>query len=411
MMNIEARKQYMQTLRERYLKANKKEKGEILNEYCRNTGQNRKYAIKKFRYKVKLKETRKRRKEIYDGQVKTALVKIWKIFDYSCGQRLKTLIRDETEKLIKYEEIICSDEVLKKLLAIGSATIDRKLRHEKSVLLLNKKNKARNPLLTHQIPIKTSSEFDRKTAGHAQVDFVEHCGSSASGQYVNSMSFVDVYSDWWEGEAVMGKCQEGAFAAIKLIRKRTPFPLLSIHPDNQNSLINIHFLRYTQKEGIEFTRSRPYKKNDNCFVEQKNWTHIRKLVGYLRYDTEEELNVLNSLYRNELRLYKNFFQPVIKVKEKIRLNGKIHKKYDEAKTPYKRLMESKQVSAETKKELTEIYTSLNPAELKRVIDKKLDLLYKVYQKKKSSPMVAANKKLNPSMLSFHMINQKQVSVS
>lgn len=411
MMNIEARKQYMETLRERYLKAGKKEKGEILNEYCGNTGQDRKYAIKKFRYKVKLKETRKKRKEVYDGQVKAALTAIWKIFDYSCGQRLKTLIRDETEKLRKQREITCSDEVLKKLLAMGSATIDRKLRHEKSVLLLNKKNKAKNPLLTHQIPVKTSSEFDRKAAGHTQVDFVEHCGSSANGQYVNSMSFVDVYSDWWEGEAVMGKGQEGAFIAVKLIRERAPFPLLSIHPDNQNSLINIHFLRYTQKENIEFTRSRPYKKNDNCFVEQKNWTHIRKLTGYLRYDTKEELNILNNLYRNELRLYKNFFQPVIKVKEKIRMNGKIHKKYDEAKTPYKRLMESGQVSVETKRELTEIYLNLNPAELKRTIDKKLDLLYKAYQNKKSSPMVAANKKLNPSMLSFHMMNQKQVSVS
>jgi len=411
-MNIEARKQYMETLRERYLKAGKEEKGGILDEYCRNTGQERKYVIKKFRYKVKLKETRKPKKEYYDGYVKAALVQIWKIFDCPCGQRLKPLLEPETDRLRNFGELKCSDEVAEKLKKMGSATIDRKLKHEKEVLLLDRKYKKKNPLLSHQIPIKVSADFDRAAVGHTQVDLVEHCGVSAAGEYVNSMAFVDVCSGWWEGEAVMGKGQERAFASLKNARSRLPFRLLGIHPDNQNNLINEHVYEYAQKQGIELTRSRPYKKNDNCFVEQKNWTHVRKFVGYLRYDTEEELETLNSLYRNELRLYKNFFQPVIKLKNKTRIKGKIHKKYDEAKTPCQRLMESGQIDVQTKQELKRIYERLNPAELKRNIDKKLSLLYKIYKTKSGRQMVEpAAKKLTPSMVSFYMMQPKMVSVS
>lgn len=381
-MDLTSKKQYMDTLRERYFKGSKKEKGEILDEYCRNTSQERKYVIKKFNYRVKLKTNRKKRKRIYGGETIAVLVQVWKIFDYSCGQRLKPMIADEIERLRKQKEIICSDQIAEQLKAIGIATIDRRLKHEKEVLLINRKNRERNPLLSHQIPVKTSSEFDRKHPGHTQVDFVEHCGSSANGNYVNTMSFVEVFSDWWEGEAVMGKGQERSFIAFKNIRKRLPFTLLGIHPDNQNSLINYHVYGYCQKENIDFTRSRPYKKNDNCFVEQKNWTHVRKMVGYLRHDTEQELEILNDLYRQELRLYKNFFQPVIKLKDKIRVNGKIHKRYDDAKTPYRRLMDSPGIRQEVKNELTAIYERLNPAELKRQIDKKLKRLNMAYDCKK-----------------------------
>ncbi len=153
-MNIQAKEQYMETLRERYLKGNKKEKGRILDEYCRNTGTERKYAIKKFRYKVKLKETRKARKEIYDGQVKAVLAEIWKIFDYPCGARMKPLLDSEIERLIKFKEISCSSEVLEKLKKIGTTTIDRKLRHEKEVLHLSRKYGEKKLMFCHKIPVK-----------------------------------------------------------------------------------------------------------------------------------------------------------------------------------------------------------------------------------------------------------------
>lgn len=400
-MDINTKQQYMETLREKYLSGSKKEKGVILDEFCRNTKQERKYVIKKFRYKVKLKTERKKRKENYDGDVKSVLAKIWEIFDYPCGARLKTLLTDETKKLRLLGEIICSDLVVEKLMKIGTATIDRKLEHEKEVLLLNQKYSKKNPLLCHQVPIKTSADFDRNIIGHTEVDFVESCGASVAGEYVNNLSVVEVATGWWEGEAVMGKSQERAIGAIKAVRERLPCPLLGLHPDNGTNLLNYLIYGYTQEEKIEFTRSRPYKKNDNCFVEQKNSTHVRKIIGYLRYDTKEEMGIINDLFRNELRLYKNFFQPVMKLKNKVRIKGKIHRKYDRARTPYARMMESEQVKKEVKDELKKIYESLNPAELKRNIDRKLGNLYKAYQKKSGSNATENTKKLTATMVSFN----------
>lgn len=399
-MNISAKQQYMDTLRGKYLRGTKKEKGEILDEFCRNTGQERKYVTKKFRYKVKLKVNRKRRKEFYDGYVKDTLVEMWKIFDYPCGARLKTLLTDEIKRLRLLKEISCSDLVEEKLGMIGVATIDRKLKHEKEVLLLAQKYSKKNPLLCHMVPIKTSAEFDRNIVGHTEVDFVESNGASSSGEFVNNLSVVEVSSGWWEGEAVMGKSQERAVRAIQAVRERAPYILLGIHPDNGTNLLNYLLYGYTQSEGIDFTRSRPYKKNDNCFVEQKNSTHVRKIIGYLRYDTKEEMDIINDLFRNELRLYKNFFQPVMKLKEKVREKGKMHRKYEKAKTPYHRLMESDQISEEKKSELKKIYDSLNPAELKRNIDMKIKKLYKAYEKKNNTTNVKNERKLTTTMVSF-----------
>lgn len=395
----------MNTLRERYLKGNKKEKGRILDEYCRNTGEERKYAIKKFRYKIRLKKKadRKRRKEKYDGQVKAVLVELWKIFDYPCGQRLRPMIEQETDRLISLGEIRCDREAAGKVKEISSATIDRKLRHEKRVLLLERKNLKKHPLLNNQIPVKTSAEFDRTKIGFTQADFVEHCGATTAGEYANSLCLTEIYSGWWEGEAVLGKGQERALEALKAIKQRQPFSLRGIHPDNQNNLLNFQVLEYTRGAGIEFSRSRPYRKNDNCFVEQQNFTHVRDVVGYLRHDTPEELAIIRGLYRNELRLYKNFFQPIIHLEAKTRINGKIHKKYGPAKTPYQRLLESDGLSEAKKQALTRMYESLNPAELKRNIDAKLKALYLAYQKKNGSRLVAVNKKLTTSIVSLKMM--------
>jgi len=409
-MDIQAKEQYMETLRETYWKGDKKKKTEILNEYCRNTGQERKYSIKKLNYKVRLKEIRKARKEYYNGPVKAALVKIWKIFDYPCGLRLKPLLDAELERLINFKEIACSDEVLKKLKRIGTATIDRKLRHEKEILSLNRKYGKKKLLFCHKIPVKTAAEFDRNIIGHTEIDFVESCGSSVNGEYVNSLSVVDVATGWWEGEAVMGKSQERAVTAIKNARNRLPFLLLGIHPDNGTNLINVLLYNYMVKEGIEFTRSRAYKKNDNCFVEQKNSTHVRAAIGYLRYDTEEEMDLINEIYRNELRLFKNFFQPVMKLKEKIRIKGRVHRKYEEAKTPYQRIMESDQIDVKTKEKLKLTYENMNPAEIKRELDRKLDILCKVYEKKKDSQMVDKYKKQVPFTVSKYVMDKYDYGV-
>lgn len=262
-MNREAKEQYMDTLRVRYFKAGKKGKGEILNEYCRNTGADRKYVSKKFNYKVKLKgkDNRKKRACYYDGTIIAALVEVWKIFDYPCGQRLEEILDTEIDNLRQLKELVCSDEVAGKLKCIKSATIDRRLNREKEVLKLKERYRKRSSFLLSTIPVKTIADFDRTIVGNIQVDFVESCGSSAA-----------------------------------------------------------------EKEGLGFSRSRPYHKNDNCFIEQKNSTHVRQVIGYLRYDTNEELDCLNDLYQNELRLYKNFFQPVIKLESKERIGGHIKRK-------------------------------------------------------------------------------------
>ena len=405
-MNIEAKKQYMETLREKYFKADKKEKGLILDEYCRNTKQARKYVIKKFNYKVKLKNKRdyKKRKSKYDGEVIAKLVEIWEMFDYPCGQRLKPIIKNELERLRELGEIKCNDEIASQLLKIGSATIDRRLNHQKEVLKLKgiyrKKNSS---FLLSTVPTKTSAEFNREKIGNVQIDFVESCGVSVAGEYVNNLSIVDIASSWWEGEAVMGKGQRRALKAIDSIRKRMPFNWLEMHPDNGTNLLNHAVYRYAEEKGIALSRSRAYHKNDNCFIEQKNSTHVRKVIGYFRYDTTKEMEILNSLYKNELSDYKNFFQPVIKLKEKVRINGKMHRKYDKAKTPYQRLMESDQISLKTKIKLKKKYDSLNPAKLKRRIDRKLNNLYRVYSKKQGKQYFKkpnSFKKLKASIVSF-----------
>jgi len=251
-----------------------------------------------------------------------------------------TNLKEETDRMRRFGELVCSDEVVGKLKKITSSTIDKKLEHEREVEMNRRKYSVRHTFPPrNEIPTKTSAELDRENPGVVQIDFVENCGMSASGEYVNSLSIVDIYSGWWEGDAVMGKGQERALGAIDKARLRSPFNWKEMHPDNGTNIMNYHIYNYSIKNSIELSRSRTYKKNDNSFVEQKNSTHIRKEIGYLRYDTKEELEILSDLYRNELKLYKNFFQSIIKLASKTRIKGKIKKKYDTAMTPYRSLFQ------------------------------------------------------------------------
>jgi len=246
--------------------------------------------------------------------------------------------------------------------------------------------------LKNEVPTKTAGELDRENPGVIQIDFVEHGGPSSAGEYVNSLSVTDIFSGWWEGDAVMGKGQRRALTAIDRARRRCPFAWREMHPDNGSNIMNYHIFHYGQTNSIDLSRFRPYHKNDNCFVEQKNSTHIRQEIGYLRYDIEAERKMLSALYRNELRLYKNFFQPVIKLVEKTRVKGKIKKKYDRPKTPYARLMESDRLSPAEKESMCRLYESLNPAELRRKIDDRLKALQKVHDRK-----TGRRKEVNPKL--------------
>jgi hypothetical protein len=411
-MDMHSRKEYLKRLQQRYFQCHsKKEKTSILNEYCKNTHQNRKYVISRINssFSSRPKEKRKR-KRIYDGYVKAALAKVWDIFDEPCGQRLAPLLKTEVDRLRQLEEIFICNEVGDKLKRISPRTIDRALRRQKEALHLNRKyRQKRNPLIYQKIPVKAGG-WDRSVPGQLQVDLVEHCGRSASGLFGNTVSVAEVAFGWWEGEAVLGKGQEASFDALKRIRERSPFDWVHVHPDNDKSFINWHLFRYCKAEDLEFSRSRPYQKNDNSFVEQKNSTHVRAVIGHLRYDTEKELKIINSLYRGELRLYKNFFQPTMKLKEKIRDKGKVHRKYDTPLTPYQRIMESEKIPEENKKELRKLYQRLNPAELKRKIDEKIHRLFEIYEEKQGGAKASPSKKQIPPRVRFYMTQQQPIGL-
>lgn len=397
---MHARNEYMDTLRQRYLHAGSRpEKSRILDEYCANTGQNRKYAIRKIHPGSSLgTKQRKKRKPLYDGQVVAALAQAWEIFDYPCGGRLKPLLVCEVDRLRAFGELLIPDAVAAQLKRIAPATIDRKLRHPREVLHLQRQRGLSRPssLLYQKIPIKLD-RWEPGQLGFLEIDLVEHCGSSAAGDFLNTLSTVEIASGWWEGEAVSGKGQERVFSAIQAIRGRTPFFWHGIDSDNGGEFINHLLYRYCQREGLSFTRSRPYHKNDNAHIEGKNWTHVRKALGYLRYDSEEEKVLIEALYRGPYRLYMNFFQPVMKLVAKERMGGKVKRRYDSPQTPFQRLLASPQLSPRIKADLQAAYQIFNPAQLKRSIDALIDRLYDAYQEKTSRPslQIQPSKKQSP----------------
>jgi len=413
MMDMHSRNEYLKVLRERYLKVRtRKEKSRILDEYCSNTGQARKYVIRKIQPGVDLRpRQRKKRQETYNGEVKAALARVWEIFDYPCGQRLKPVLQTEVERLRRLGELKISDDVALKLRGISSATIDRKLAHQREVshLLRSRGGPKPGSILKQKIPIRLT-EWDTSKVGYVEMDLVVHCGSSSLGEYINTLSTTEVSSGWWEGEAIMGKSQEYTFQALKRIRERVPFECKGLDSDNGSEFINDILYKYCRREKLEFTRSRPGRKNDNAYIEQKNWTHVRKVLGYLRYDSPKELMIINDLYQHELRLYKNFFQPVMKLASKERIGGRVKRKYDVPQSPYQRLVESGQLPEEAKRQLVAVYLSLNPAELKRSIDAKLDKLYQIYEEKRGSQQVNPMRRVMPHMVTFYMMQQPPVGL-
>ena len=415
-MTMRSKNEYLQELISQhggYHLKTKKEKTILLNEYCANTSQNRDYVIRKISkgtvWKDKTPRTRKRQ---YDGAVVATLACIYDIFDYPCGQRLAPLLKTEASKLKELGEISCSDKVIAKLTQISPRHIDNLLVHHKEEARLKRKYQPKShPLLYQKVPVKVFAEQDRTMFGLIQIDQVEHCGSSVAGEYVNTLSTTDIAHGWWEGAAGMGKSQYSAKACLESARSRYPLEWREMHADNGTPLLNDLVARYCTGNGITFSRSRPYKKNDNCLVEQKNWTHVRRKLGYLRYDTSEECAVINDLYAHELRLFKNFFQPVMKLKEKERVGGRLKRKYDESRTPYQRMMDDPDIVSSVKQGLQTIYEGLNPAQLKRDMDKKLTLLYYAYQKKQGKPndeKVKSAKKLIPSSLTFSIAEEEGI---
>jgi transposase InsO family protein len=381
-----------------YKRAAKKQKGEILDTLIELTGYNRSYATRVLRQRARYAvvgrgvvkgvkvtliedERTKRRKKPrnrarkYGKEVLVALQRVWVICDGICGKRLAPYLAEIVSVLERLGELTIDDEVRRKLVGISPATIDRRLAAARKRYQLRARSQTKpGTLLKHQIPIRTFSDWDELRPGFIEIDLVSHEGGNARGDYAYTLDATDVCTGWTETEAVRNRAERWVFAGLENAKARFPFEIVGIDSDNGSEFINHHLFRYCVENEITFTRSRPYRKNDNCFVEQKNYSVVRRAVGYYRHDTPGELQALNELYA-VLRLYTNFFQPVMKLIEKTRTSGgKTNKKYDKARTPYCRALESAVVPEQAKEDLKQAYATLNPVKLNREVNRLQDRL-------------------------------------
>ena len=378
-MGKNERQAYLKAIRSRYRRARKKAKAGILDEFCSVCGYNRKYAIRLLNQRAKTsKKRRPGPKPVYaSAELLLALKRIWFASDQMCSKKLKAAI---PLWLPFYETVYkaLTPEIQTKLLSISAATIDRVLRPVR-VAHGRKGLSGTRPgsLLKSQIPIRTDF-WDVSEPGFMEADTVAHCGNSLAGDFAWSLTMTDILTTWTENRATWNKGAEGVLVQIKDIEARLPFPLQGFDCDNGSEFLNYHLVRYfTDHPSLtSFTRSRAYKKNDNAHVEQKNWSHVRQLFGYDRFEDPGLVDLMNNLYAKEWSLYQNHFCPSMKLLKKTRINSKYYKKYDPPRTPYDRVMSSEHVSVEEKERLRTVHQALNPFILKKNIEKKLRVIFR-----------------------------------
>ena len=378
MMSLKSKRELLEVVRPRYLKAKKREKQKMLDEFTSVTGYHRKYAIRVLKNQVQKHFNRKTKgyQAIYRGEVVQALEQIWEIYGQICSKRLQPFLPEAIRTLERCKEIKLSRNTKDLLLKISSASIDRCLRPIRIKSPHGLSTTKPGSLLRNSIPVRTFTAWDAERPGFMEIDLVAHCGNTTEGQYLNTLTCTDICTGWTDVTALPHRSQQAVSEATHLMRQRLPFPLLGIDSDNGSEFINDLLYRYCLDEKITFTRSRPYKKNDQAHVEQKNWSVVRHTVGYDRWETEQELTLLECIY-DDLRLYINFFQPSFKLIAKERIGNQTLKRYDPAKTPYQRILERKDISLQAKARLMNLYVQLNPAELRRGIDQKTANLWKI----------------------------------
>jgi hypothetical protein len=397
-MDMHSREQYLAALREDYLRGNKKQKTRLLSEARKRTKLNRKVLIRKLsQIPAAVERKRKRaRKAKYAAEVKAPLVKIWELFDYPCGQRLAAVLREQVEKLRASGDLACSEKVAALLIEMSPKTIDRMLAREREVRSLKQQRRPPvHPLLYQRVPVKTAAEWDRQQVGNLQLDYVLHCGRSSAGEYVVTLSATDIATGWWEGCAQMGRSQHETQESLERIGERTPFRIRELHPDNDSGILNDLLWNYCRRRRIGMSRSRPYQKNDNAWVEQKNWTHVRKVVGYGRFTTAAQCELLRQLYEAAAD-FRNFLQPAIKLKEKVRVGGKVRRVYEAPRTPYQRLLELGDLKPKQKRELEARYQALHPVKLRRRIEQLRTQLFDLLQNE-SEQTVRSSRRHGPGI--------------
>ncbi len=369
-------REYLEAVQGRYLRGSRKEKSRILDEFTRVTGYHRKAAIRLLSRGYREGTGRRRgRAKQYGLEAVAALKVAWEASDRMCSRRLQPFLPELVQVLDHHGELILAEEVKEQLCRMSAATIDRRLKPYRQRGLRRPFSTTKpGSLLKAAIPIRTFGDWDDKLPGFLEVDLVAHCGESTRGFYLNTLSTVDVATGWVECRGVWGKGQQRVGGAIHHIGQRLPFPFLGLDSDNGAEFINHQLYAYCQQRGITFTRSRPYKKNDSAHVEQKNWSVVRRLVGYDRYSSRQALEQLNRVY-DLVRSYVNFFQPVMQLQHKSRHGAKVHKVYDTAKTPYQRAVVSGVLTSKQKGTLADQYQKLNPVKLLARINRALEALW------------------------------------
>lgn len=386
-LTLAERKAVTRTVATRYAKATKAGKAKILDELCAVCDRNRDHARRALRQALEPPKPRKHpvRQRAYDEEVLQALRMIWATQDGPAGKRLAPVIAETLDALERHDEIAVTEQVLDKLTTISAATIDRLLATERARMKLKGRAHTKpGTLLKHQIPIRTFADWDETEPGFIQADLVAHDGGDPRGQFCQTLTATDVHTGWTETRALRFKAQRWVMEALGDIEHVLPFPLRGLDTDNGGEFINHTLVAYCFENAITFTRGRAWRKNDSCFVEQKNDAVVRRVVGYARYDTPAELETLAELYEH-LRLYVNFFQPQMHLVEKRRVGARVTKRYDRAQTPYRRLLASGVLASEDAQLLIKQYEALNPAQLKRQIADRQERLVKLARRPKAPP--------------------------
>lgn len=378
-METQGKREYLGAIRRRYVLADKKEKRIILDEFCKVCQYNRKYAIRLLSRMDSImvrpgKRCTGRPKKYHAPAILEVLKRIWTMLNLPCSKRLKAALPLWLPHYESHYRTTLTTDERSLLISISSATIDR--------LMAPIRNRARKrglcttkpgSLLKQHIPIATD-QWEESRPGFLEADTVAHCGTSMEGMFVFTVNCIDLATGWREQRAVWGKGERGVLEALKDIEQKLPFPILGFDCDNGSEFLNWHIHKYftNRKKPVRYTRSRPYHKNDNAHVEEKNWTLVRQYIGYQRLAKQNLAVELNELYSSEWRLFMNFFVPSTKLIDKHRDGALIVKKYDPPKTPFQRLKESPHIPEPTKQELQKLFLTLNPFDLQRHVQKKIN---------------------------------------
>jgi len=377
-MSVDERRKYLRLVAPRYVKARRAERSKLLTEMREVTGLHRKSLLRLMHMPSLERAPRRRRfrRRRYGGAVAEVVQVVWESLDYVCAERLTPALLPTARQLAQWEELVLTLEVEAALRTISRATVQRLLQHfqQDTPKLPRRKPQPPNRLL-RDVPMERLW-WATSTPGSFEADLVHHCGPVAAGDYIHSLQLVDIATGWSERVAVFGRSQAAMVEAFGRVRARLPFSINHLHPDNGSEFFNDHLIRYFGEEitGLRLSRSRPYRKNDNRFVEQKNATLVRAYTGYERLDSRRQCAALDNLY-DLLWVYNNLFQPVLHLVGKEVVDGKLHRKWDQAQTPYQRLLASGVLSPKQEVRLASLYTGTNPRQLRKAIYQAVEQLW------------------------------------